>query len=213
MAVWVRAGLIACVGSFALSALAPSAASADPATSPASADPAPSPPLLIQAVAQAPAYFVLQDRAEPAIAELPIDTQDPIATGEPTQLPPDTTVAEDVSAEAHCLAVAVYYEARGEPRAGQFAVAHVVINRAHSGRFATTLCGVVRQPGQFSFRNRSFSPPDSADWRKAVTVAQAAIAGSGTKHAHGALYFHASAVAPAWGRPQVAQIGHQIFYR
>jgi N-acetylmuramoyl-L-alanine amidase len=31
-----------------------------------------------------------------------------------------------------CLALAVYFEARGEPVAGQLAVAQVVINRARS---------------------------------------------------------------------------------
>ena len=38
-----------------------------------------------------------------------------------------------------------------QPLAGQLAVANVVINRAKSGRFASDICGVVKQRGQFSF--------------------------------------------------------------
>ena len=57
--------------------------------------------------------------------------------------------------EADCLAKAVYFESKGEPLNGQLAVAEVVMNRAKSGRFANTLCGVVKQPSQFSLDRKS----------------------------------------------------------
>ncbi|MCR4301881.1 MAG: cell wall hydrolase, partial [Sulfuricaulis sp.] len=44
-----------------------------------------------------------------------------------------------------CLALNVYFEARGEPSAGQFAVAEVTMNRVASGRYPDTVCGVVHQ--------------------------------------------------------------------
>ena len=44
-----------------------------------------------------------------------------------------------------CLAEAVYFEARGEAVRGQIAVAQVVMNRAFSGFYPTTVCGVVYQ--------------------------------------------------------------------
>ena len=53
--------------------------------------------------------------------------------------------------ETNCLATAVYFEARGESLEGQLAVAHVVMNRASSGRYPPDWCGVVKQPAQFSF--------------------------------------------------------------
>jgi spore germination cell wall hydrolase CwlJ-like protein len=53
--------------------------------------------------------------------------------------------------EANCMAVAVYHEARGETLEGQLAVARVIMNRAASGKYPTTWCGVVKQPWQFSF--------------------------------------------------------------
>ena len=44
-----------------------------------------------------------------------------------------------------CLAEAVYFEARGEAVRGQIAVAQVVLNRAFSGKYPDTVCGVVYQ--------------------------------------------------------------------
>ena len=47
-----------------------------------------------------------------------------------------------------CLALTIYYEARGEPTIGQYAVAEVVLNRAEKRDLS--VCDVVYQPGQFS---------------------------------------------------------------
>jgi len=44
-----------------------------------------------------------------------------------------------------CLARNVFYEANGEPMAGQMAVAQVTVNRARSGLFPRDLCAVVSQ--------------------------------------------------------------------
>ena len=44
-----------------------------------------------------------------------------------------------------CLTEALYFEARGESIAGQFAVAEVIMNRADSRAFPNTVCGVVNQ--------------------------------------------------------------------
>ena len=44
-----------------------------------------------------------------------------------------------------CLAEAVYFEARGEAVRGQIAVAQVVLNRAFSGFYPSTVCAVVYQ--------------------------------------------------------------------
>src|SRR6185437_15614301 len=46
--------------------------------------------------------------------------------------------------ETNCLATAAYFEARGESLEGQLAVAHVVMNRASSGRYPPDWCGVVK---------------------------------------------------------------------
>lgn len=118
--------------------------------------------------------------------------------------------------ETRCLAGAVYFEAKSESFAGQLAVAHVVINRARSGRFADSLCGVVYQPGQFSFvRGRSMPAINTAsrDWQEATAIAQIALAKSWDNPVEGALYFHAKRVSPAWKLKRIAAIDNHIFYR
>ena len=53
-----------------------------------------------------------------------------------------------------CLARNVYFEARGEPTAGQYAVAEVTMNRKASGRYSDTVCGVVYQKSWDPLRKR-----------------------------------------------------------
>lgn len=121
-----------------------------------------------------------------------------------------------MDAEMRCLASAIYFESKGESHTGQLAVAHVVLNRAQSGRFPRTLCGVVHQPSQFSFVVRGKMPPintSSLDWKEAVAIAHIAKADGWKNAAPGALFFHASRVSPGWKRPRVAQIENHIFYR
>jgi N-acetylmuramoyl-L-alanine amidase len=117
--------------------------------------------------------------------------------------------------EADCLAKAVYFESKGEPLAGQLAVAEVIINRAKSGKFAGTLCGVVKQPSQFSFVRGGGFPAvvNQAMWRQAVGVAHVAMNNLSDGPAQGALYFHAKRVSPNWGKRHVATVGNHIFYR
>lgn len=124
--------------------------------------------------------------------------------------------AEDVDGDMRCLAGAVYFEAKGESLEGQLAVARVIINRAKSGRFASSLCGVVYQRGQFSFVRGNGMPPirtAGESWREAVAIAQIAADDSWDSRAEGALFFHARRVAPGWGKPKLAMIDNHIFYR
>lgn len=123
---------------------------------------------------------------------------------------------ETIDEELRCLAGTVYFESRSESLAGQLAVAHVVINRAESGRFPSTMCGVVFQKSQFSFVRGGQMPPINTahrQWRNAVAIAQIAREGSWQNAAPGALFFHARHVSPGWNRPRVVQIDNHIFYR
>jgi N-acetylmuramoyl-L-alanine amidase len=119
------------------------------------------------------------------------------------------------TAEMDCLAKAVYFEAKGESLDGQLAVAEVIMNRAKSGRFASTLCGVVKQPSQFSFVRGGGFPAVvyPAMWRQAVGVAHVAMNKLWDGPAQGALYFHAKRVSPNWGKQRVASVGNHVFYR
>jgi hypothetical protein len=121
------------------------------------------------------------------------------------------------SAEEMCLAKAVYFEARGESIDGQLAVAQVVLNRAASGVYPPSVCGVVTQPAQFSFVHGGVMPaPDTTSecWHKALAIADIAMKHLATNLSSNVLWYHATYVAPAWGRQhiRVAQIGLHIFY-
>ena len=82
--------------------------------------------------------------------------------------------SDQLDVQTNCLATAVYFEARGESLEGQLAVAHVVMNRAASGRYPPDWCSVVKQPAQVSFvRHGEFPQADTncPAWRKAQTAA------------------------------------------
>ncbi len=120
--------------------------------------------------------------------------------------------------EAQCIAVAVYHEARGETLEGQLAVARVIMNRAASGKYPTSWCGVVKQPWQFSFvRGGRFPSVDesSAAWRKALGITRLAVSNAVQSVPTDCLWYHADYVAPSWGRrlTRVEKIGAHIFYR
>jgi N-acetylmuramoyl-L-alanine amidase len=118
--------------------------------------------------------------------------------------------------EQECLAGAVYFESKGEPLDGQLAVAQVIQNRARSGRFAPSICGVVFQPSQFSFvRGRGFPHIDrnSRNWTSAVAIAKIAQGDLWKSSINNALYFHARRVSPNWNLTRIASIGQHVFYR
>jgi N-acetylmuramoyl-L-alanine amidase len=132
------------------------------------------------------------------------------------QMVADRASAAPANAEQACLATAVYFEAKGEPLKGQLGVAHVILNRIHSGRFPRSVCGVVRQPGQFSFVHGGHLPRiahGGAQWATAVAIADIALAGDAPAPAPKALFFHARYVAPGWHLTRVAAIGNHVFYR
>lgn len=139
--------------------------------------------------------------------------------------------ASVTSSKAHkqeltCLALNVYYEARGEPLAGQYAVAEVTMNRVASGRFPNTVCGAVYQKEWDYLRKRdvaafswtefdSVPQPEGAQWRRAWRVAESVYSGRYTSRLKGALYYHAMYMRPRWSaeKRRVAAIGNHIFYR
>jgi spore germination cell wall hydrolase CwlJ-like protein len=136
----------------------------------------------------------------------------PAAPREEADLKPAATKISE--RELDCMTKVILYEAGAEGRAGQVAVAQVVMNRATSGRFPKTVCGVVYQPGQFS-SIRSYKAPGGARWERAEEIARDVMMGEAQSGVGKALYFHATRVSPAYvrSRTRVATIGNHVFYR
>ena len=125
-------------------------------------------------------------------------------------------------AEFHCLAMNLYWEARGEGRRGMLAVGWVVLNRVRSPEFPASICGVVHQGGeqppcQFSWwcDGRSDRPRERESWQAAVAVAAELLNDPPPDVTNNALFYHAASIRTPWTRPRTrtAHIGDHIFYR
>lgn len=130
--------------------------------------------------------------------------------------------------EMLCLTQAIYHEARGESREGQLAVANVIINRAMSKKYPSTICGVVFQNAdkgkfkcQFTFAcdGRSDVGRERAAWNRSAKMAEEAFYEFQKGDRPGvipnsALYYHTTSVAPRWSHTfhRVAAIGSHVFY-
>jgi N-acetylmuramoyl-L-alanine amidase len=168
--------------------------------------------------------------ATPAIlpVEEAVDPLAPVtdeAQPQDQKIEPGATLAETVaklrssepgSRELECLAGAIYFESKSESLAGQLAVGHVIANRAASGRFPSSYCGVVFQRSQFSFvRGHSlpYIPRASQDWKDAVAIAKIVDQQLQPSPVGRAMFFHARRVSPGWRLTRVATLGNHVFYR
>lgn len=126
-----------------------------------------------------------------------------------------------------CLALNIYHEARGEPEAGQAAVASVTLNRMHSKHYPGKLCDVVFQKNWDKKRRRYVSAfswtelesltknkKDNKKWQQALKIAETVYSGNGETRAKDALFYHANYIKPVWAKNKkpVARIGKHIFY-
>ena len=135
----------------------------------------------------------------------------------------DTRIAEE-----SCLANAVYFEARSESELGQLAVATVILNRAKSLHYPSSICGVVYQGAshlnacQFSFAcdGKPDIPKLGRAWQKALAVTALALGDDNEMDdaqmqiVSTATHYHADYVEPRWSKSLVrlTKIGHHIFY-
>jgi len=141
---------------------------------------------------------------------------------------PTAQKVELANDEMLCLTQAIYHEARGEPESGQMAVANVIVNRAMSRKFPSTICGVIFQNAergrykcQFTFAcdGRSDMGTERRAWNRASHLAEVAF----REFQQGkrpdivpstALYYHTTGVKPKWSYTfnRVAAIGTHLFY-
>lgn len=124
-----------------------------------------------------------------------------------------------------CLASAEYYEAGDQGEDGERAVAQVVLNRVRHPAFPASVCGVVYEGStkatscQFTFTcdGSLYRRPDADGWKRAYSIAEAALDGSVFTPVGYATHYHANYVVPYWASAssllKSAVVGAHIFYR
>ncbi len=136
---------------------------------------------------------------------------------------PVAAAGVDVRHELECLALTIYFEARGEPDEGKIAVGHVVMNRATHPLFPQKVCEVVQQGGeklrfhcQFTWwcDGRSDQPADWRAWEKSKALARRIFWDYSRDPTAGALWYHADYARPRWrgDLSRGPKIGRHVFY-
>jgi spore germination cell wall hydrolase CwlJ-like protein len=137
---------------------------------------------------------------------------------------------EKLFPQVQCMALNVYYEARGSNLADKAAVADVVLNRVNDTRYPDTVCDVVKQGLQDAngnmLRNKcQFSwycdgkhdrPQDEDRWVEAQSIAWNMVEENKYRGiTEGSTHYHATYVNPRWAKTLqlVGRIGAHIFYR
>lgn len=125
--------------------------------------------------------------------------------------------------EWRCLTEALYFEARGEPIEGQYAVAEVILNRVDHRNYPNSICGVINQGTgrqfacQFTYTcdGRPEDIDDAGAWSRLGQISRIMIDGAPRDLTAGATHYHADWVNPQWASlyPRTADIGIHYFYR
>lgn len=188
-------------------------------------------PLIEQGSSQLPVAAAVLPLPAEGKAQLPVVVETPTTNSDVDQEDNDVSVDRGASLsgmvsqlastvpgsrEMECLAGAIYFESKSESLQGQLAVGHVIANRASSGRFPSSYCGVVFQRSQFSFvRGRSMPsiPRASQQWKTAVAIAKIVDGKLRASPVGKALFFHARRVSPGWRLTRVSTLGNHVFYR
>lgn len=129
-------------------------------------------------------------------------------------LPFSSFTAENIikikSRELKCMVDTIYFESRGQPVTGMFAVAHVTLNRVkNSDNFSDTICGVVYQKGQYSWTKiKKKNITESDQYMLALSIADKVLSGESKDPTQGALFFKRGKKI----KGMKAKIGDHIFY-
>ncbi|MEM6324056.1 MAG: cell wall hydrolase [Pseudomonadota bacterium] len=134
----------------------------------------------------------------------------------------DTLPAPAETEAWKCLTEALYFEARGETVAGQFAVAEVILNRVERREWPDTVCDVVNQGTgrkhacQFSYTcdGKAETVDDLRAHERVGKVAAIMLGGAERLLTQGATHYHTLAVEPYWAAAfaRTTTIGEHHFY-
>ena len=113
-----------------------------------------------------------------------------------------------------CLADTIYFEGRSEPISGQIEIGYATVERTKQEGFPDTICGVVKQKGQFSWysKHRMYRIKDEDAWKRALLIARGVRIGVLPNKYKGATHFHAKSVHPGWKMRYAGMAGHHKFY-
>jgi N-acetylmuramoyl-L-alanine amidase len=126
--------------------------------------------------------------------------------------------------ELDCMTEAIWYEARGEGTQGMQAVAGVILNRTKSKRYPDSVCAVVHQPKQFSYRNHAapaqpirivYNQSEAEVYTQASEVAMQALTGRLEQLFDDSVMWYARQdISNYWTKKKAAvmQVGQHIFY-
>ncbi|MBP3336928.1 MAG: cell wall hydrolase [Clostridia bacterium] len=127
--------------------------------------------------------------------------------------PPKSAKASSFSdADIQLMARCVNGEARGEPFAGQVAVAAVILNRVKHPSFPNTISGVIYQPGAFTATVDGQINVPIAEDSTVYKACQDAL--NGWDPSGGAIYYYNPAKTTnkwIWSRPIITVIGRHNF--
>lgn len=114
-------------------------------------------------------------------------------------LPSITEMSEIDQRNIQCLAINIYYEARGTKESKQAYVAWIVMNRIKSNKYGRTACDVVfevkkqngREIAQFKWtKKRPEQKFEKTGWDLAQKIARAVYLGMVADVSHGAIDFY-----------------------
>jgi len=112
--------------------------------------------------------------------------------------------------EILCVALAVYFESRGEPLEGQYAVASVVWNRRNDPRWPNHTCEVVSEEGQFESWPLIYAHLEMQPENPAMRTAFAAASFTASEPTSGAFFF---ATPGLHNYEYLETIGNHEFFR
>ena len=126
-----------------------------------------------------------------------------------------TNVPKHDSKQVECLTRTIYHESRAEGEKGMIAVAFTTLNRVKDSRFPKTICGVVKQPHQFSWTKHNPPIKEKDAYEEAKQIALEVIKGKHKDITKGSLYFHATSVKPRWANKMncTIKVGNHLFYK
>ena len=141
-------------------------------------------------------------------------------------------VAQSVQADPvqkHCLAEAMYFEARNQGWKGMLAVGIVIKNRVASPRYPSNICSVVRQGKywkgnpvrdkcQFSYYcdGKHERPAEKQAWKEASDIAGLLVSTDlVVEGLEDATHYHCTTVKPSWttGLVLLQRVGDHKFYK